>query len=151
MLAGWACNSVARTSCDNVAMWTAIHRKVEHIIVYSCGAANTERRNQGTRADGRYLMGALAIHTNANVYAADRIQWYHNRKAVAAPYDSGLNARTDATMRRPTATFQALVAESVPDDHGSSSVPTCPKYLCPFMAKTTSQHPLVSPVTMTSS
>lgn len=60
----------------NVSMWTAIQNKVENIIVYSCAAANTERGNEGTTADGRYLMGALAIHTNAHVYAADRIQWY---------------------------------------------------------------------------
>jgi hypothetical protein len=61
----------------NVSMWTAIQNKVENIIVYSCAAANTEDGNEGTTADGRYLMGALAIHTNADVYAADRIQWYN--------------------------------------------------------------------------
>jgi hypothetical protein len=61
---------------ENVARWTAIANKVDNIVVYSCAAANTEAGNEGTTADGRYLMGALAIHTNANVYAADRIQWY---------------------------------------------------------------------------
>lgn len=61
----------------NVSMWTAIQDKVENIIVYSCAAANTEPGNAGTTSDGRYLMGALAIHTNAHVYAADRIQWYN--------------------------------------------------------------------------
>jgi hypothetical protein len=60
----------------NVARWAALANKVENIVVYSCAAANTERGNEGTTADGRYLMGALAIHTNAMVYAADRIQWY---------------------------------------------------------------------------
>lgn len=47
------------------------------VVVYSCGAADTQQGNEGSDADGRYLMGALAIHTNAPVYAADRIQWYH--------------------------------------------------------------------------
>ena len=61
---------------DNVDKWTAIKDKTENIVVYSCAAANTEAGNEGSAADGRYLMGALAIHTNANVYAADRIQWY---------------------------------------------------------------------------
>lgn len=61
---------------ENVVMWTAIKNRVDDIVIYSCAAGNTEHGNEGTRADGRYLMGALAIHTNANVYAADRIQWY---------------------------------------------------------------------------
>jgi hypothetical protein len=60
----------------NVSRWTAIAGKVDNIVVYSCAAGNTERGNEGTTADGRYLMGALAIHTGATVYAADRIQWY---------------------------------------------------------------------------
>jgi hypothetical protein len=48
-----------------------------------CAAANTESGNEGTRADGRYLTGALAIHTGASVYAADRIQWYHTHQGTA--------------------------------------------------------------------
>lgn len=60
----------------NVAMWSAIANKVDNIVVYSCAASDTQPGNEGTTADGRYLMGAMAIHTNANVYAADRIQWY---------------------------------------------------------------------------
>ncbi len=60
----------------NVSLWEAIKDKTSNIVVYSCAASNTESGNEGTAADGRYLMGALAIHTNATVYAADRIQWY---------------------------------------------------------------------------
>jgi hypothetical protein len=60
----------------NVAMWRAIAGRVSNIVVYACAAANTERGNEFTTADGRYLMGALALHANAFVYAADRIQWY---------------------------------------------------------------------------
>jgi hypothetical protein len=60
----------------NVGMWTSIRNKVDNIVVYSCAASNTEQGNQGTTADGKYLMGALALHTNATVFAADRIQWY---------------------------------------------------------------------------
>lgn len=65
---------------SNVHRWTAIRGKVQNIVVYSCAASNTESGNEGTTADGRYLMGALAIHTQANVYAADRIQWYSKYK-----------------------------------------------------------------------
>ncbi len=68
---------------SNVARWTAIAGKVNHIVVYSCAAGNTERGNEGSTADGRYLMGALAIHTEANVYAADRIQWYQTHGGLA--------------------------------------------------------------------
>ena len=68
---------------ENVSMWTAIRNRVKHIIVYSCAASNTEGGNEGTNADGRYLMGALAIHTNAYVYAADRIQWYGTHGGAA--------------------------------------------------------------------
>lgn len=60
----------------NVSIWETIKNKTDNIVVYSCAAANTEAGNEGSAADGRYLMGALAIHTNAHVYAADRIQWY---------------------------------------------------------------------------
>lgn len=67
----------------NVARWNAIANKVTNIVIYACAAANTEPGNQGTTADGRYLMGAIAIHTNANVYAADRIQWYSTYNGLA--------------------------------------------------------------------
>jgi len=60
----------------NVSMWASISDKVENVVVYACGSADTQPGNEGTSADGRYLMGALAIHTNADVFAADRIQWY---------------------------------------------------------------------------
>jgi len=60
----------------NVAMWSAIKNQVQHIVIYACAAANTLPDNFGTKYDGRYLMGALAIHTGAHVYAADLIQWY---------------------------------------------------------------------------
>jgi hypothetical protein len=61
---------------SNVSRWAAIRGSVSHVVVYSCGAADTQFENRGTAADGRYLMGALALHTRAPVYAADRIQWY---------------------------------------------------------------------------
>ncbi len=74
----------------NVAMWSAIAGKVDNIVVYSCGAGDTQPGNEGTTADGRYLMGALAIHTNANVYAADKIQWYGTFNDLAnGRYDFG--------------------------------------------------------------
>ncbi len=61
---------------QNVVLWRAIANKVENIVVYACAAADTQGHNAGTDADGRYLMGALAIHTRATIYAADRIQYY---------------------------------------------------------------------------
>jgi len=61
---------------SNVSAWAEIEDAVSNIVVYACAAANTEAGNEFTTEDGEYLMGALAIHTNANVYAADRIQWY---------------------------------------------------------------------------
>ena len=64
----------------NVGQWSAIKGGVANIVVHSCAAADTQPGNQGSVADGRYLMGALAIHTGADVYAADIIQWYHNYK-----------------------------------------------------------------------
>lgn len=63
---------------SNVALWDAIANKTDNIVVYSCAAANTEPGNEGSTADGKYLMGALAIYANADVYAADRIQWYNS-------------------------------------------------------------------------
>lgn len=63
----------------NVGNWTAIAGFFENIVVYACGAANTEQGAEFTAEDGQYLMGALAIHTRADVYAANRIQWYNPR------------------------------------------------------------------------
>jgi hypothetical protein len=68
---------------SNVSLWNAINGKVQNIVVYSCAASNTEAGNEGTTADGRYLMGALALHTNASVYAADRIQWYSTHEDLS--------------------------------------------------------------------
>lgn len=66
----------------NVARWGAIRGDVENIVVHSCGAADTQPENVGTNADGKYLMGSLAIHANATVYAGDRIQWYAGSTAT---------------------------------------------------------------------
>jgi hypothetical protein len=60
----------------NVSMWTAIKGAAKNIVVYACAAADTQPGAEGTIADGRYLMGALAIHTQSDVYAADRVQHY---------------------------------------------------------------------------
>lgn len=62
---------------NNVGLWEQIQGTVDNIVIYACAASNTEAGNEFTREDGRYLMGALAIHTNATVYAANRIQWYN--------------------------------------------------------------------------
>lgn len=61
---------------NNVGLWGQIRGKVDSIVIYACAAADTEPGNQYTDADGRYLMGSLALTTGADVYAADRIQWY---------------------------------------------------------------------------
>lgn len=61
---------------SNVSAWEEIKDTVSNVVIYACAAANTESGSEFTTEDGEYLMGALAIHTNAVVYAADRIQWY---------------------------------------------------------------------------
>jgi hypothetical protein len=67
---------------SNVGQWVRIRSKVDNIIVYACAAADRQPGNEYTRADGRYLMGALAVSTNADVYAADKIQWYWTFKGL---------------------------------------------------------------------
>ena len=62
---------------ENVAMWTAIRGLVKNIVVYSCMAAQARPGSEGTRSDGRYLMRALALHTQATVYASDTAQDAH--------------------------------------------------------------------------
>jgi hypothetical protein len=75
---------------ENVSDWEAIRGAVSNIVIYACAAADTQPNNVGTNADGRYLIGALAIHTNAVVYAADRIQWYSTHNNLAnGRYDFG--------------------------------------------------------------
>lgn len=60
----------------NVARWIAIRGKVENIVVYACRAAQALPGSEGVQNDGKYLMGALAIHTQAKVYAGDENQRY---------------------------------------------------------------------------
>ncbi|MEY4579593.1 MAG: hypothetical protein RL701_4296 [Pseudomonadota bacterium] len=69
-----------RVTNANVSLWRAIEGCVQNIVVYACRAAQTLPGNEGTGADGRYLMGALAIHARANVYAPDAIQGYQMYK-----------------------------------------------------------------------
>lgn len=62
----------------NVSSWAAIKDCVENIVVYACGAAYTGPTWTAPYAnDGQSLMKSLAKHTNAVVYAADRIQTYY--------------------------------------------------------------------------
>lgn len=65
----------------NVSAWAAIKDCVEHIVVYSCGAAYTGPAMPDPRItyDGQSLMKSLAKYTNAIVYAADKIQWYSSK------------------------------------------------------------------------
>jgi hypothetical protein len=75
---------------SNVQRWTAISGTCANIVVYACAAANTEPGNEGSTADGKYLMGALAVHTKASVYAADRIQWYDPSNMDFADWEGNL-------------------------------------------------------------
>jgi hypothetical protein len=61
---------------SNVNQWVQIKNRVENIVIYACAAADTQPGNENTAADGKYLMGALALCANADVYAANKIQWY---------------------------------------------------------------------------
>jgi hypothetical protein len=61
---------------NNVSIWTAIQGKVENIVIYSCGTAETQYGQEGTGTDGRGLMSRLAKLTGAVVYAADATQYY---------------------------------------------------------------------------
>jgi hypothetical protein len=46
---------------NNVNRWQYLRGDLTTIVVHSCGAADTQPENVGTNADGKYLMGALAI------------------------------------------------------------------------------------------
>jgi hypothetical protein len=60
---------------NNVGIWQKIKGQVQNIVVYSCNAATTDGKLlRGSVADGKYMMGALAMYSGANVYAADRMQ-----------------------------------------------------------------------------
>ena len=67
---------------SNVAQWGHVKGKITNIVIYACAAADTQLGNEFTVADGRYLMGSLALSTNADVYASDRIQWYLTHKGL---------------------------------------------------------------------
>ncbi|HLK88277.1 MAG TPA: hypothetical protein VKZ18_00205 [Polyangia bacterium] len=67
---------------QNVGQWLAINNKVSNIVIYACAAADTQPGNKGTDADGQYLMGALALATRADVYAATAMQWYRTYRGL---------------------------------------------------------------------
>src|SRR5438093_730178 len=68
---------------ENVQLWRAIHGKVANMVVYSCRAAAQPHLGPDALSDGRYLMGALAIHSGSIVYASDEIQWYSQYHGLA--------------------------------------------------------------------
>jgi hypothetical protein len=78
----------------NVSRWEAIAGICRKIVAYACAAANTEAGNEGSSADGKYLMLALAIHIGATVYAVDRIQWYDPAKMDFGDWEGNLWAFT---------------------------------------------------------
>ena len=98
---------------SNVAQWSHIKNKVGNIVIYACAAADTERGSENTTADGRYLMGALALHTNADVYASNRIQWYSTYSGLRnGAFD--FNAWEGDLYRFRASTGQGSVVASVP-------------------------------------
>ncbi len=99
----------------NVDMWTQVKNTVHNIVVYACAAANTEVGNEFTREDGQYLMGALAIYTNAVVYAADRIQWYNPGNLDFGSWEGHLfqfrpDGRPSQQVRRAPVEFSELAS-----------------------------------------
>lgn len=97
---------------SNVSMWQAINGAVNQIVIYACAAANTEPGNEYTDADGMRLMAELATYSGAQVYAADRIQWYNthnnadNGRYIFGSWEGSLyefNPGTTATRRVPRA------------------------------------------------
>lgn len=73
---------------SNVSLWSAIKSKCSNIVVYACAAGDTEPGNEGTNSDGKYLMGALAVHSQSFVFASNRIQYY-NGGSNSAPIAFG--------------------------------------------------------------
>lgn len=98
---------------SNVAAWEQVKNTASNIVVYACAAANTEAGNEFTAEDGRYLMGALAIHTNSVVYAADRIQWYSSSNFNFGAWEGTLlrfdpSGVTPREVSRPPVEFSEL-------------------------------------------
>ncbi len=80
----------------NTGALAPLYDCVEDIILYACGPANTHPFAKNTEGDGKRFCSELAAYTNANVYASDATQSYHNLK-----YDPG-----------------KLVCETIPIDFG---------------------------------
>jgi hypothetical protein len=99
---------------ENVSDWTGIAGCFENIVVYACAAANTERGAEFTTEDGQYLMGALAIHTRATVYAANRIQWYNPTNFDFGRWEGQLyrfpaSGQPPTRVSRPPVEFSSMV------------------------------------------
>jgi hypothetical protein len=98
---------------SNVARWRAIKGRAQNIVIYACAAASTLSENVGTTADGRYLMGALALNTGAHVYAGDLIQWYTKHANLS-------NGRFEFGA------WEGQLLHFPPDGSGATIVPTPP-------------------------
>jgi hypothetical protein len=83
---------------NNVALWRGIHGTARRIVVMACAASDTPPGGIGTTSDGRYLMGALALHTGANVYAANRIQIYYRYRNLIHGRLAGFDLASKKTL-----------------------------------------------------
>lgn len=99
----------------NVGQWIRIRDQVSNIVIYACAAADTQPGNRGTDADGQYLMGALALATRADVYAATAIQWYWTYRGLRnGVFD--FDAWKGELFRFPGVSGRPELVSSVPTD-----------------------------------
>ncbi|MEE4295947.1 MAG: hypothetical protein V2J20_04940 [Wenzhouxiangella sp.] len=100
---------------SNVSMWSEVRDVASNMVIYACAASNTEAGNGFTKEDGRYLMGALAIHTNSFVYAGDRIQWYNPANFDFGTWEGQLfkfppSGQEPTPVTRPPVEFRQLIS-----------------------------------------
>jgi hypothetical protein len=60
----------------NTDAFAVLNAKIDKIIIYACGAANTDGEQINQWGDGRRLCREIAVNTQAYVYASNFIQWF---------------------------------------------------------------------------
>ncbi len=65
----------------NVSLTTAWSGRINRIVLFACGPANTRAGAEGTTGDGRRFCGELALWSGAEVIAAVQTQYYNTGRS----------------------------------------------------------------------
>ena len=64
-------------SPENTSLAQLWSGKIRRIVIFACGVAAQSHSSSNPRFDGHRFCGEIALHSGAEVIAADKLQWYN--------------------------------------------------------------------------